>query len=198
MSDQLKKKRVFEENGEDEMSIDFYQLYLDEIALIPPCTKEEERSLIKALVSGDGAARKRLAEGKLSLAVTIAEEYHDRGIPMGDLVQEANMALLLFLEELDENFDQEFDELAGAAIRTALDEAVNAQETEHRIEEEMAARVNVLKDISARMAEELGREATVEELAERMKMTVDEIKDIMKMTLDALSVGGGVLPEDQL
>lgn len=196
MSEQTKKKRIFEENDGEEMSIDFYQLYLDEIASIPPCTKEEELSLLKAMASGDAAARKRLAEGKLSLAVKIAEEYRDRGLPMGDLVQEANMALLLFLGDLPGSFDGDFDECASTSIRASLEDAVNAQENEHRIEEEMAARVNVLKDISARMAEELGREATVEELAERMKMTVDEIKDIMKLTLDALSIGGDVLPEE--
>ena len=64
------------------------------------------------------------------------------------------------------------------------------QKAEHAVEEEMAARVNVLKDISQMMAEELGREATVEELAAKMKMTEEEIKDIMKLTLDALSVSG--------
>lgn len=71
-----------------------------------------------------------------------------------------------------------------------MEEALELQDTECRIEEEMLARVNVLKDISASMAEELGREATVEELAARMKMTEEEIKDIMKLTLDAMSVSG--------
>ena len=50
--------------------------------------------------------------------------------------------------------------------------------------------VNVLKDISAAMAQELGREATAAELAERMRMTEEEIRDIMKLTLDAMSVSG--------
>ena len=54
----------------------------------------------------------------------------------------------------------------------------------------MLARVNVMKDISQTMAEELGREATVEELAERLKMTVEEVKDIMKLTLDAMTLNG--------
>ena len=54
----------------------------------------------------------------------------------------------------------------------------------------MAARVNVLKDISASMARELGREATLAELAERMKMSEDEIRDIMKLTMDAMKVSG--------
>ena len=69
-----------------------------------------------------------------------------------------------------------------------LEAAIEAQQREKQTEEEIAARVNVLKDISKMMAEELGREATVEELAEKMKMTAEEIKDIMKVTLDAMSV----------
>ena len=69
-------------------------------------------------------------------------------------------------------------------IKAALEE----QGLETKVEEEMLARVNVLKEVSKRMAEELGREASVTELAEKMKMTEDEIKAIMKLTLDAMSV----------
>ena len=54
----------------------------------------------------------------------------------------------------------------------------------------MAARVNVLQTVSQVMAKELGREATVAELAEKMKMTEDEVKDIMKLALDAITVKG--------
>lgn len=68
--------------------------------------------------------------------------------------------------------------------------AVADQETEHKIEEKMLARVKVLEEVSKSMADQLGREATVEELAERMQMTVEEVKDIMKQTLDAMTVTG--------
>ena len=104
---------------------------------------------------------------------------------MGDLVQEANMALLLALESYEGgNFREQVKELSIERIQMAI----QMQNQEKQAEEEMAARVNVLKDISQMMAEELGREATVEELAEKMKMTVDEIKEIMKVTLDAMNV----------
>lgn len=75
-------------------------------------------------------------------------------------------------------------EQVEAALEAALDEQKNSEQ----VGEELLARVNVLKDISQQMAEELGREATVSELAAKMKMTEDEIKDIMKLTLDAMSV----------
>ena len=73
-------------------------------------------------------------------------------------------------------------EAAGAGA------AVESQSLERRTAEKMVDRVNRLKDISAEMAEELGREATVEELARRMELTGDEIRDVMKVTLDAMSV----------
>ena len=75
-------------------------------------------------------------------------------------------------------------------IREAVEDALKLQDTEDKIEEEVTARVNVLKDISASMAKELGREATVEELAERIKLSADETRDMMKITLDAMSVVG--------
>ncbi len=95
------------------------------------------------------------------------------------------MALLLALDQYENgNFREQVKDL----VEENLNAAIEMQKKEKQTEEEMVARVNVLKDISGMMAEELGREATVEELAEKMKMTVDEIKAIMKLTLDAMSV----------
>ena len=159
----------------------FYDIYLEELKNLPQGTPEEEAALLKKLTEGDKTAASRLTELKLAKAVQIAEEYHDRGLPAGDLVQEANMALFLFASEYENgDFDAQMEKKVRAAI----------QNRETKIEEEMAARVNVLKDISASMARELGREATLAELAERMKMSEDEIRDIMKLTMDAMKVSG--------
>ena len=168
-------------------SVDFYKLYLDELKAVAPAAPEEEEKLLAALLEGKKEAAGRLAECRLGQAAALAEEYRDRGVSMSDLVQEANMALLLAAHEYAGG---DFGRLAETKIRAALEEALSFQEGENRIEEEMAARVNVLKDISAAMARELGREATVAELAERMKLTEDEIKDIMKLAVDALSITG--------
>ena len=174
-----------EENGED--STDFYRMYLDELRAVDPCSPEEQAMLLTALSEGKSEAADRLVEGNLFRAVQLAEEYQDRGLPVSDLVQEANMALLLAVKEYETG---DFDAFMEEQVRSALESALEAQNRELHIEEEMTARVNVLNDISAAMARELGREATVEELAERMKMSVDEIKDIMKLALDAVNVSG--------
>ena len=162
----------------------FYDIYLEELKNLPQGTPEEEAALLKKVTEGDKTAASRLTELKLAKAVQIAEEYHDRGLPAGDLVQEANMALFLFASEY-ENGD--FDAQMEKKVRAAIEDALQIQNRETKIEEEMAARVNVLKDISASMARELGREATLAELAERMKMSED---DIMKLTMDAMKVSG--------
>ncbi|MBS5065990.1 MAG: RNA polymerase subunit sigma-70 [Hungatella hathewayi] len=189
------------------MSEDIYQLYLDEIEAIPPCDMAENAALAVSLSAGDELAKKRLVEGNLKTALTHTKDYLNRGVTVNDLIQEANMALMLAVESYGalaaarmaetgmegqeaHLVEGAFEQYLGLKIREALDAAVEAQAAESKVEEEMLARVNVMKDISQTMAEELGREATVEELAERLKMTVDEVKDIMKLTLDAMTLNG--------
>ncbi|MDD6074509.1 MAG: sigma-70 domain-containing protein [Clostridium sp.] len=171
----------------EEKEIDVFQMYIEELEKVDPCTPEEEEKLLTDLAEGKKDASRRLVEGKLKDALKIAAEYRDRGLPMNDLVQEASMALLLTANEYTGG---DFKGQMERRIREAVEEALKLQDTEDKIEEEVTARVNVLKDISASMAKELGREATVEELAERMKLSTDEISDIMKITLDAMSVVG--------
>lgn len=182
-----KNVKIWDEEEESGLNGDFYKLYLEELEAVEPCTEEEMPRLLEGVLKRDEQAKKRLVEGNLKRAASYAEAYEGRGLPMGDLVQEANVALLLLAEEYEGG---DFFPLMERRIREALETALEFQETEEKVEEEMAARVNVLKDISTSMAEELGREATAEELAERMKMTVDEIKDIMRLTLSAMSVSG--------
>ena len=167
------------------MHDDVYQMYLEEVKRIPACTRKEERLLLDQIRDGNASARERLLEGMLHFVLELSGRYKNRGLPMGDLVQEANMALLLALEQYEKGeFRRQVEDLAVSRIEEALEQ----QSQEKQAAEEVAARVNVLKDISQMMAEELGREATVEELAAEMKMTVEDIKDIMKVTLDAMSV----------
>ena len=167
------------------MGENVFQMYLEELGGIRCCDEAENDRLFQALAAGDPEARDRLIEGNLKAVLEVARDYLNRGVLAEDLVQEANMGLILALEAYEEgDFKSQVKESVLRTIRAAIEE----QKLERQVEEEVVARVNVLKDISRQMAEDLGREATVEELAEKMKMSVDEIKDIMKLTLDALSV----------
>lgn len=171
------------------MHDNFYQMYLDEMGEITPCTGEEQLELIADLRGGNQEAKKRLVEGNLRAALEYAREYDGKGVLLSDLVQEANMALLMAVEEYAKaGGETGFDSYVGQRIKKALELAVEEEQSADQTGEELAARVNVLSQIAQTLAAELGREATVEELADKMKMSVDEIQGIMKMAMDAVSL----------
>lgn len=124
----------------------------------------------------------------LGQVLEIVREYGDSELPISDLVQEANTALMLAAIEYDGS--EPWNELMTRRVKESVELALEEQRTENQIEETMAARVNVLQTVSQVLAKELGREATLEELSAKMKMTEDEVRDIMKLALDALTVNG--------
>ena len=173
-------------NSEDDLSVeDIYRVYMEEIAAIPPCSEAENAKLLGEIRNGNKAARERLIEGNLKNALFFVQDYINKGVPMADLIQEASLELMMLA---DEGFEGSFEKLLESRIRVRMEEIINDQKKEADIEEEMLARVNVLQEVSKSMAEELGREAKLSELAERMKMTEDEVREIMKVTMDALSM----------
>ncbi len=172
--------------SEDDLSAeDIYRVYMEEIAAIPPCSEAENEKLLGEIRNGNKAARERLIEGNLKNALFFVQDYINKGVPMADLIQEASLELMMLA---DEGFEGSFEKLLESRIRVRMEEIINDQKKEADIEEEMLARVNVLQEVSKSMAEELGREAKLSELAERMKMTEDEVREIMKVTMDALSM----------
>ena len=173
-------------NSEEDLSAeDIYRVYMEEIAAIPPCSEAENAKLLGEIRNGNKAARERLIEGNLKNALFFVQDYINKGVPMADLIQEARLELMMLA---DEGFEGSFEKLLESRIRVRMEEIINDQKKEADIEEEMLARVNVLQEVSKSMAEELGREAKLSELAERMKMTEDEVREIMKVTMDALSM----------
>ena len=173
-------------NSEDDLSVeDIYRVYMEEIAAIPPCSEAENEKLLGEIRNGNKAARERLIEGNLKNALFFVQDYINKGVPMAELIQEASLELMMLA---DEGFEGSFEKLLESRIRVRMEEIINDQKKEADIEEEMLARVNVLQEVSKSMAEELGREAKLSELAERMKMTEDEVREIMKVTMDALSM----------
>ena len=185
---EIENEKVDDEfnNSEEELSAeDIYRVYMEEIAAIPPCSEAENEKLLGEIRNGNKAARERLIEGNLKNALFFVQDYINKGVPMADLIQEASMELMMLA---DEGFEGSFEKLLESRIRVRMEEIINDQKKEADIEEEMLARVNVLQEVSKSMAEELGREAKLSELAERMKMTEDEVREIMKVTMDALSM----------
>ena len=164
---------------------DIYRVYMEELAAIPPCTVEENETLLAKIKKGDEGARARLIEGNLRNALMYVQKYINRGVPMADLIQEASMELMMLA---DEGYETGFEKLLESRICVRMEEVIAEQKGEVDIEEEVLARVNVLQEVSKDLANRLGREPKLEELAEFMKMTEDEVREIMKVTMDALSL----------
>ena len=103
------------------MHDDVYQMYLEEVKRIPACSPKEEQELLQRVKAGDRGARERLLEGTLHFVIELAGRYRNRGLGAGDLVQEANMALLLALDVYEEgDFREQVKALAAEGWRQPL------------------------------------------------------------------------------
>ena len=162
-----------------------YQMYLEELAAIEEIREQELDMLLGALASGDRAARNRLAEGHLARVVELAKEYAGRGVLMADLVQEGNMALLMAMESFDGG---DFGVHITREICSAMEAVLAEQTGQADTGSYLAAQANAIMKATEELVEELGREATLAEVAKKMNLSEDMTKDIMKISMDALSV----------
>ena len=147
--------------------------------------EQELDMLLGALASGDRAARNRLAEGHLARVVELAKEYAGRGVLMADLVQEGNMALLMAMESFDGG---DFGVHITREICSAMEAVLAEQTGQADTGSYLAAQANAIMKATEELVEELGREATLAEVAKKMNLSEDMTKDIMKISMDALSV----------
>lgn len=168
----------------------FYQMYLKELQQITPCTEAEQAALLDRLLGGDLSVASRLIEGNLFRVLQIAEEFPDSAVLLSDLIQEGNMALTMAVGDYADGNCGDFVSFIEAEIRRAMQEAQKEQNLSDQTAKRVLDRIELLNAVSEAMAKELGREANLTELAERMQMSEEEVKDIMKMALDALSGQG--------
>ena len=160
-------------------------LYLEEISGLPDLTDEEIRELFERLIRGDSDAQAALSGGCLKRVVRAVQALKIRNALIMDLIQEGNLALLTFLQEPEHTDDDPVKSLDLAvfnAVRAALEE----EQDEKKAGEELTARLNVIDQVCMKIAEEKGREATVEEVAEIMKMDPGDVRYLMQIALSAL------------
>lgn len=164
------------------------RMYLKEIGKVPLLTAEEEIELAKRMELGDEEAKKRLAEANLRLVVSIAKRYVGRGMLFLDLIQEGNLGLIKAVEKFDYRKGYKFSTYATWWIRQAITRAIADQARTIRIPVHMVETINRLIRTSRQLLQELGREPTPEEIAEKMEMPVDRVREIMKISQDPVSL----------
>src|SRR5690606_13076425 len=173
----------------DNVSLDDpVRMYLKEIGRVPLLTAEEEVELAKRIEQGDEEARRKLVEANLRLVVSIAKRYVGRGMPLLDLIQEGNLGLIKAVEKFEYRKGFKFSTYATGWIRQAITRAIADQARTSRIPVHMVETINKLMRVSRSLLQELGREPTAEEIAERMDMTPERVREIQRMAQEPVSL----------
>ncbi|NYB73490.1 RNA polymerase sigma factor RpoD [Sedimentibacter hydroxybenzoicus DSM 7310] len=164
------------------------RMYLKEIGKVPLLSANEEIDLAKKMQDGDEEAKKRLAEANLRLVVSIAKRYVGRGMLFLDLIQEGNLGLIKAVEKFDYTKGFKFSTYATWWIRQAITRAIADQARTIRIPVHMVETINKLIRIKRQLLQELGRDATPEEIALEMEMEPDKVREILKIAQEPVSL----------
>ena len=164
------------------------KMYLKEIGKVNLLSTEEELELAERMYNGDERAKQILVESNLRLVVSIAKRYVGRGMFFLDLIQEGNLGLMKAVEKFDYTKGFKFSTYATWWIRQAITRAIADQARTIRIPVHMVETINKVLRVSRQLLQELGHEATTEEIAEKMNMSVEKVRDIMKLAQEPVSL----------
>ncbi len=164
------------------------RMYLKEIGKIPLLSPEEESELARRMDEGDETVKQLLVEANLRLVVSIAKRYVGRGMLFLDLIQEGNLGLIKAVEKFDYKKGFKFSTYATWWIRQAITRAIADQARTIRIPVHMVETINKLIRISRQLMQELGRDPSPEELAQKMEMPVEKVREIQKISQEPVSL----------
>ncbi len=172
---------------------DHVRMYLKEIGKVPLLSGEEELALAKQMIEGETeyqreSAKQKLVEANLRLVVSIAKRYVGRGMFFLDLIQEGNLGLMKAVEKFDYNKGFKFSTYATWWIRQAITRAIADQARTIRIPVHMVETINKVLRVSRQLLQELGHEASPEEIAEVMNIPVEKVRETMKIAQEPVSL----------
>src|SRR5262250_1601568 len=167
---------------------DLVRIYLREIGRVPLLTAEDEAEL--ALLAAEGLrAKQRLIEANLRLVVSIAKRYIGRGLVFLDLIQEGNLGLIRAVEKFDYTRGYKFSTYATWWIRQAITRAIADQARTIRVPVHMVETINKLARVQRQLHQELGREATTDEIAAEMGLEPERVAEIQRIGEEESDLG---------
>src|SRR5262249_31142966 len=161
-----------------ESTTDALQLFLREAARHPLLTAAQEVALAKQIERGDPLAKQRMIQANLRLVVSIAKNYRNQGLPFLDLIQEGTLGLIRAVEKFDWRRGFKFSTYATWWIRQAVARALADKSRMIRMPVHVVERVHKLNRAERRLWTELGREPTLEEVAEEANITLEQAKEV--------------------
>ena len=165
-------------------STDPVRMYLREIGTVPLLTREGEVEIGKRIERGGKVAeqaKQEMVEANLRLVVSNAKKYTNRGLQILDLIQEGNIGLMKAVDKFDYRLGYKFSTYATKWIRGEISSALGDQARTIRVPENTFKRINKMKRESRALRQELEREPTPEEIANRMNIPEDEVRELRKI-----------------
>ncbi|MCH7759023.1 sigma-70 family RNA polymerase sigma factor [Patescibacteria group bacterium] len=170
------------------LSADSIQMYLKEIGRVALITPAEEVELAKRKDAGDQQAAKKLTEANLRLVVSIAKKYAGYGLTFLDLIQEGNIGLFRAVEKYDWRKGYKFSTYATWWIRQAIIRSLADQSRTIRIPVHVVEVLGKFQQADRYLVQQLGRQATPEEIAAELSIRIEEARYLLKISQDVISL----------
>jgi RNA polymerase primary sigma factor len=165
---------------QDEGGLDSLQQFLNEARRYPLLTAAEEIELAKRIERGDMAAKDRMINSNLRLVVSIAKKYQGQGLTLGDLIQEGVIGLIRAAEKFDWRRGFKFSTYATLWIRQAIQRGLHNTSRTIRMPVHIAQRERKISRVERELNVKLGREPSIEEIAQVAELPIEEVEEIKK------------------
>jgi RNA polymerase primary sigma factor len=176
---------------------DAMALFLQEVRRYPLLSREEEAELAQRIERGDLEAKARLVNSNLRLVISNARKYQGHDLPLLDLIQEGILGLIRAAEKFDHRKGFKFSTYATFWIRQAIQRALDNRARTIRIPVHLGQRERKIRRVERELATQLGRDPTLEEVAEAAELTPDEVQETLEAARVVTSLDRPVAEQDE-